>query len=84
MFSVLKNAFDAFDHEKKGVISTEMIGTILEMLGHELDEDTLKEIIAEVDINGILSYNLLKRILDGANLSITFLQIEFWSSMQAT
>ncbi|KAI8434750.1 hypothetical protein MSG28_003271 [Choristoneura fumiferana] len=51
-FDVLKNAFDAFDHEKKGVISTDMIGTILEMLGHELDDDTLKEIIAEVDEDG--------------------------------
>ncbi|CAB3228563.1 unnamed protein product [Arctia plantaginis] len=48
---LLKNAFDAFDHEKKGVISTDMIGTILEMLGHELDEDTLNEIITEVDVN---------------------------------
>ncbi|XP_073943474.1 troponin C, isoallergen Bla g 6.0101-like [Choristoneura fumiferana] len=50
--TLLKNAFDAFDHEKKGVISTDMIGTILEMLGHELDDDTLKEIIAEVDEDG--------------------------------
>ncbi|XP_026329214.1 troponin C-like isoform X1 [Hyposmocoma kahamanoa] len=49
---LLKNAFDAFDHEKKGVISTDMIGTILEMLGHELDEATLKEIITEVDEDG--------------------------------
>ncbi|XP_035436982.1 troponin C, isoallergen Bla g 6.0101 isoform X1 [Spodoptera frugiperda] len=49
---LLQNAFDAFDHEKKGVISTDMIGTILEMLGHELDEDTLKEIITEVDVDG--------------------------------
>lgn len=52
MNAVLQNAFDAFDHEKKGVISTDMIGTILEMLGHELDEDTLKEIITEVDVDG--------------------------------
>lgn len=50
--SVLKNAFDAFDHEKKGVIATEMIGTILEMLGQDIDEATLKEIIAEVDQSG--------------------------------
>ncbi|XP_059057171.1 troponin C, isoallergen Bla g 6.0101-like [Achroia grisella] len=50
--AVLKNAFDAFDHEKKGVISTDMIGTILEMLGHELDDDTLNEIINEVDSDG--------------------------------
>lgn len=51
---VLKNAFDAFDHEKKGVISTDMVGTILEMLGHELDEATLKEIIDEIDQDGML------------------------------
>ncbi|XP_015602338.1 troponin C [Cephus cinctus] len=48
----LKMAFDAFDHEKKGCISTDMIGTILGMLGHELMEDTLTEIIAEVDTAG--------------------------------
>lgn len=53
MLTVLKNAFDAFDHEKKGVISTEMVGTILEMLGHELDEATLKEIIDEIDQDGM-------------------------------
>ncbi|XP_049867600.1 troponin C, isoallergen Bla g 6.0101-like isoform X3 [Pectinophora gossypiella] len=49
---LLKNAFDAFDHEKKGVISTDMIGTILEMLGSSVDEGTLKEIIEEVDEDG--------------------------------
>lgn len=49
---MLKNAFDAFDHEKKGVISTDMVGPILEMLGNELDEATLKEIIHEVDQDG--------------------------------
>ncbi|KAH8257629.1 hypothetical protein KR038_007269, partial [Drosophila bunnanda] len=49
---LLKNAFDAFDHEKKGVIGTDMIGTILEMLGHELDEDTLNEIISDIDKDG--------------------------------
>lgn len=54
---VLKNAFDAFDHEKKGVISTDMIGTILEMLGHELDEQTLKEIIQEIDQDGKYFFN---------------------------
>ena len=49
---MLQNAFDAFDHEKKGVISTDFIGTILEMLGHEVGEDDLKEIISEVDVEG--------------------------------
>jgi hypothetical protein len=29
-----------------------MVGTILEMLGHRLDDDMLAEIIAEVDADG--------------------------------
>ncbi|XP_023946350.1 troponin C, isoallergen Bla g 6.0101 [Bicyclus anynana] len=48
---MLKKAFDTFDREKKGVIGTEMIGTILEMLGQEIDDDTLSEIIKEYDEN---------------------------------
>lgn len=49
---VLKKAFDAFDHDKKGSIGTDMVGTILTMLGYELSEKTLKEIITEVDEDG--------------------------------
>lgn len=49
---MLKKAFDTFDREKKGQISTDMIGTILDMLGHELDNETLTEIIQEYDQNG--------------------------------
>lgn len=44
-FAVLKNAFDAFDQEKKGSIDTTMVGTILSMLGHQLDDKMLAEII---------------------------------------
>lgn len=60
---VLKNAFDAFDQEKKGVIGTDMIGTILEMLGHQLDDDTLQEIIAEVDEDGNLNNNSIVKLI---------------------
>lgn len=49
---VLKNAFDAFDQEKNGFISVTMVGTILAMLGHQLDEKMLNEIVAEVDEDG--------------------------------
>nr|AVA17384.1 putative Per a 6 allergen variant [Periplaneta americana] len=49
---LLKKAFDAFDREKNGFISTDMVGTILEMLGHPLDDDMLEEIISEVDADG--------------------------------
>lgn len=50
--AVLKNAFDAFDQEKNGFISVTMVGTILGMLGHQLDEKMLNEIVAEVDEDG--------------------------------
>ncbi|KYN36119.1 Troponin C, isoform 1, partial [Trachymyrmex septentrionalis] len=50
--ALLKNAFNAFDQQKKGSIGTNMVGTILTMLGHELSENTLQEIISEVDEDG--------------------------------
>lgn len=50
--TVLKNAFDAFDQEKNGYISVSMVGQILGMLGHSLDEKMLNEIVAEVDEDG--------------------------------
>lgn len=49
---MLKNAFDAFDQEKNGYIEAAMVGTILSMLGHSLDDKMLAEIIAEVDDDG--------------------------------
>lgn len=49
---MLKKAFDAFDHEKKGSIGSNMVGTILTMLGHELSDVTLQEIISEIDEDG--------------------------------
>ncbi|XP_013109878.1 troponin C isoform X1 [Stomoxys calcitrans] len=49
---LLRNAFNAFDPEKNGYINTQMVGTILSMLGHQLDDATLAEIIAEVDEDG--------------------------------
>lgn len=45
-------AFEAFDHEKKGSIGTDKVGTILEMLGHEIKSHELNEIIVEVDTWG--------------------------------
>lgn len=49
---VLRKAFEAFDQEKKGCIGTVMVGTILGMLGHQVSDDTLQEIINEVDVDG--------------------------------
>ncbi|XP_050523873.1 troponin C, isoallergen Bla g 6.0101-like [Daktulosphaira vitifoliae] len=49
--ALLKRAFDAFAQDL-GYIETNMVGTILQMLGHEVSEDRLQEIIAEVDADG--------------------------------
>ncbi|XP_014250388.1 troponin C [Cimex lectularius] len=48
---LLKRAFDAFA-QNKGYIEANMVGTILQMLGHEVSEARLKEIIEEVDADG--------------------------------
>jgi len=45
-------AFNAFDHDKKGCISMDMVSTILGMLGHEVSSDELAQIIAEIDTEG--------------------------------
>ncbi|XP_011142478.1 troponin C [Harpegnathos saltator] len=50
--SHLQMAFDAFDHDKKGCISTDMVGTILGMLGHEVSPTELADIISEIDTWG--------------------------------
>lgn len=51
--AVLRNAFHAFEStEKKGVILTEDLATIVEMLGHRLDDRTQKLAIREVDPAG--------------------------------
>lgn len=36
MILVLKATFDAFDVDRKGFISTDMIGTIMDLLGTQL------------------------------------------------
>ncbi|CAH1393727.1 troponin C, isoallergen Bla g 6.0101 [Halyomorpha halys] len=48
---LLKRAFDAFA-QNRGYIECNMVGTILQMLGHELSDARLKEIIDEVDADG--------------------------------
>ncbi|XP_063239231.1 troponin C, isoallergen Bla g 6.0101-like [Bacillus rossius redtenbacheri] len=50
--ALLRKAFEAFDREKKGCISVDMVRTILEMVGHHVDDKMLKDVIAEVDADG--------------------------------
>jgi Ca2+-binding EF-hand superfamily protein len=46
---VLKKAFDAFDREKSGSISTNMVEEILRLMGQPFNRNTLEELIDEVD-----------------------------------
>ncbi|XP_023344064.1 troponin C [Eurytemora carolleeae] len=48
----LKKAFDAFDHEKKGAITTETTGTILRMMGLKVSHEGLKAIVEDIDEDG--------------------------------
>lgn len=48
----MRNAFLAFEYEKSGTMLTEDIGTIVEMLGHRLDDKALKLAIKEADPAG--------------------------------
>ncbi|XP_076365226.1 troponin C-like isoform X2 [Tachypleus tridentatus] len=49
---MLRKAFDMFDREKKGVIHTNMVSTILRTLGQTFEEKDLKDLISEIDQDG--------------------------------
>jgi len=47
-----KDAFKKFDEDGSGEISTEELGTVMRMLGHELKQYQLEDCIAFVDSDG--------------------------------
>lgn len=48
-FSVLRKAFESFDSQKTGSISTETVAEILRLMGQPFNRETLEEMIEEVD-----------------------------------
>ncbi|XP_027227022.1 troponin C, isotype gamma [Penaeus vannamei] len=50
--AVLKRAFDSFDSDKKGAISTDTVGVVLRMMGQTVNRTILNQIIEEVDVDG--------------------------------
>ncbi|XP_063593401.1 troponin C-like [Penaeus indicus] len=48
----LRKAFDSFDTEKTGSITSETIATIMRMMGVKISEKNLQEAIAETDEDG--------------------------------
>ncbi|XP_017776947.1 PREDICTED: troponin C-like [Nicrophorus vespilloides] len=67
--SMLKSTFDAFDIERKGYIGTDMIGTILDMLGTQLIGEELQSVITEIDEDGNGEVNFV----EFANMAARFL-----------
>nr|CAH7765037.1 unnamed protein product [Callosobruchus chinensis] len=65
----LKSIFDSFDLEAKGEISVDMIGQILDMLGHRQSPEELAAVVKEIDEdgNGVMSFE------EFANLAAKFL-----------
>ncbi|XP_017776945.1 PREDICTED: troponin C-like [Nicrophorus vespilloides] len=49
---MLKSTFEAFDLDKKGAIAIDMIGQILDMLGHQVVAEELNKIVKEIDSDG--------------------------------
>lgn len=45
-------AFDTFDKDKKGCISTNIVGTILDMMGQAVPAEELSALIMEIDTWG--------------------------------
>lgn len=56
---MLKKAFDAFDREKSGSISTNMVEEILRLMGQPFNRNTLEELIDEVDADSKHEQNAL-------------------------
>lgn len=48
-FVVLRKAFESFDREKTGSISTETVAEILRLMGQPFNQQILEEMIEEVD-----------------------------------
>lgn len=53
IFLVLRRAFDTLDPNKKGIISADDLGTILDTLGQHQNDQVLKDLVASVDREGI-------------------------------
>merc|ERR1711973_127456 len=47
-----KEAFDLFDKDKNGIISSVELSTVMKNLGHEPSEAELKQMMTEVDTDG--------------------------------
>lgn len=49
LFPVLQKAFNSFDREKTGSISSDMVAEILRLMGQPFNSKILEEMIEEVD-----------------------------------
>ena len=61
LFSDMKQAFDLFDKNNDGKISSDELGRVLRTLGYKYSNDEVQEMISNVDTNGTYArYRKLK------------------------
>lgn len=63
-FLEFRQAFQLFDKDGDGTISTKELGIVMRSLGQDPSEEKLQEIIEEVDEDGTCEQNLLLVIMD--------------------
>jgi Ca2+-binding EF-hand superfamily protein len=51
-FTDMKQAFDLFDKNNDGKISSDELGRVLRTLGHNYSNEEVQEMISNVDTNG--------------------------------
>lgn len=62
-FSELREAFNVFDKDGDGTITTKELGTVMRSLGQNPTDDELQEMINEVDVDGISHIIIIKNNL---------------------
>lgn len=55
-FTVLRKAFDGFDHNRSGSIPCDFVADILRMMGQPFNKKILEELIEEVDADSKHSF----------------------------
>ena len=63
-FIELRMAFDAFDPDKSGKIPSDMLGTILGMMGKQQDSRALAALLGEIEPTSELTESDQKQIIN--------------------
>ena len=63
MFSEFKEAFSLFDKDGDGTMTSKELGVVMRSFGQNPSEKELKEMVAEVDVDGMQSFFFFNNVL---------------------